>query len=88
MNYFLQMPKEKYRYLLIIWLLSSLLLGQLNKVDLVAPLYLGLLFIEYRRIVDAGKSKLNMLAVLAFPLNLIYLVYLCFPDSKRKAIDK
>lgn len=88
MNYFLQMPKEKYRYLLTIWLLSSLLLGQLNKIDLVTPLYLGMLFIEYRRIVDAGKNKLNMLAVLAFPLNLIYLVYLCFPDSKRKAIDK
>lgn len=88
MNYLINMPKVKYRYLFIIYILSSIV-GIHTKYEVsVGVLYWAMVFIEYRRILDAGKSRTCILTALAPILNWFYMFYLCFPDSKREVVTK
>ena len=84
MSFLTEMPRKKYAICLCIYILLCKISVELRNDFMLSIVSIAMFYVEYRRIVDAGKSKICMLTIFAPVLNWFYMLYLCFPLSKSR----
>ena len=101
MFFFNSMNRLKFSVLFVSYLVVQYVLGYIVVPALVAyyhsitinmvtifigfSLYVFIIFCAYKRLIDCGKSKWNLIFILIPKVQFLWLIYLCFPKSIVKA---